>query len=91
MTRYRKDPRWIVTRYAGTCQGCAAPIGPGERAFWYPLTRDLLCDSVRCGQREALEFQAAADDEEAYASQYGGDAPSDSIFDAEWASERGEW
>lgn len=71
MRSYPGDPRWIVTRYAGTCANCAAPIGKGEHAFFYPTTRDLYCRKLRCGGTEAADFISHAMDEDAYHGQGG--------------------
>lgn len=64
--RYSGDPRWITTRYRGTCANCAAPIRRGEAAFYYPRTRDLFCNKQNCGPTEASLFYSAAADEEAW-------------------------
>ena len=67
MRRYAGDPRWITTRYRGTCAHCAGPIPKGAAAYYYPRTRDLFCNKASCGQAEAVDFVSHAMDEEAYA------------------------
>lgn len=71
MKRYAMDPRWIRTRFRGTCCNCAAPIPAGADAYWYPLDRALYCAKESCGGAESRAFEAAAQDEETYASWYG--------------------
>ena len=70
MRRYKMDPRWIRTRYAGTCARCAAPIPAGSEAYWYPLDRILYCPKAACGEAEWRSFESAAQDEDTYMSQY---------------------
>ena len=64
MPRYKDDPRWITTRYAGQCSGsgCNRTIKKGERAFYRPKSRTMSC--AECGEKESAEFNAAAWDEE---------------------------
>ena len=62
MARYRNDPYWITARRAGTCSNCNGPVKKGERAFWYPKSRKLLCSG--CGEPAAAEFDQAAWDED---------------------------
>lgn len=72
MRRYAMDPRWIRTRFRGTCARCAAPIPAGTDAYWYPLDRTLYCGKAGCGEAESRQFTAAAEDEAAYMGLYGG-------------------
>ena len=66
--RFKCDPKWITARYPAKCakSGCAAPITPGERAFYYPEDRSLY--GVRCGHGEeaARDFAAHRIDEDGY-------------------------
>ena len=62
MTRYRGDPCWITARRDGECSKCQGPVKKGERAFWYPKGRDLLCEA--CGEPASARFNEAAWDEE---------------------------
>jgi hypothetical protein len=55
--RYAGDPRWITTRYSGTCRLCGRPVAAGGRAFYYPHGRTLLCEA--CGGPAASEFEEA--------------------------------
>jgi hypothetical protein len=56
--RYAGDPRWITTRYSGTCRRCGERVAAGGRAFYYPYGRTLLCEA--CGGPAAAEFEEAA-------------------------------
>lgn len=74
--RYRnsgrgRDPYWLYVRYAGVCSVCGEPIPQGQRAFYYPNGRKLLCFRDGCGEAAAADFRAAAADEAAYAGGYG--------------------
>ena len=62
MGRKARDPYWITAKRNGECSGCEAPVKKGERAFWYPNGRKILCG--RCGEAASREFDAAVWDEE---------------------------
>jgi len=58
------DPRWITAQYTSKCSrtGCATVVIPkGARAFYYPLTRSMLCEE--CGKAAEREFSAQLFDE----------------------------
>ena len=65
---YSRDPRWIEAMIAARCQHhengvrCATMIRAGERAFYYPLTKTILC--AACGEQAARAFASEAADEE---------------------------
>lgn len=61
---YRDDPRWIQSKFAGTCSRCATAIPHQASAFWYPKGRKLLCET--CGGNASREFEAMAADEYQY-------------------------
>ena len=58
---YRRDPFWLVTRYAGACVLCDAPIPKGSRAWYWPYNKQLECES--CGTSSSARFEAEAADE----------------------------
>jgi len=60
--RYAYDPRWIQTRYANPCHQCGKQIDRRARAYWFPRTRSLFCET--CGEEHDRRFQAEAWDEE---------------------------
>jgi len=59
---YKGDPRWIVARYKGKCSCCGTPILKGDKAYYYPNGKKILCASP-CGFKAEGEFLAAAEDE----------------------------
>jgi hypothetical protein len=63
MARKTRDPRWIRSRFPSTCGRCFGTIEPGGRAYFYPLTRSILCERDECGGQVARDFAAAAFDE----------------------------
>ena len=74
--RYARDPYWTTARFASRCQRtssatpgstCGAPIRKGDRIFYYPASRSVLCEA--CGADAAADFDAHAFDEAVYASQ----------------------
>jgi len=67
MRRHPADPRWLTTKYRGTCASCAGPIPKGASAFYYPRTRQLFCHKQSCGQAEARDFVSHAMDEDVMA------------------------
>jgi len=66
MAQYRDDPRWLTARF-GTCEKCGVSI-TGKQAFYYPKGKHIYCEA--CGEPMSREFEAMAQDEAAYASQY---------------------
>ena len=63
MARYSNDPRWVTARFDSECTGCRKTIRRGQPAFYYPRTRDVLCDRDDCGGQASRDFEAAAFDE----------------------------
>jgi hypothetical protein len=63
MSRYAKDPRWLTVKYRCRCARCGTEIKPGQRGFYYPNGKKLLCDLPDCGKQASAEFEAAAFDE----------------------------
>lgn len=64
MRRYKGDPRWITTRFKGTCAGCQAEIRKGDDAFYFPRTSSLFGKACGCGEQRSAQFEAEAFDEE---------------------------
>lgn len=58
--RYGGDPYWLRNRYGFVCS-CGAPIEPGNRAFYYPNGKKMLCE--KCGDKADAQFAAAKQDE----------------------------
>ncbi len=50
---YSKDPRWIRAKYPGRCR-CGRTVKPGDRAFYYPISRKLVCRD--CGRTAEMEI-----------------------------------
>jgi transcription elongation factor Elf1 len=69
-TRYKGDPYWLTTKFPGRCNRCNHVIAKGEKAFRYPKQGLIYCSSDACGQNLSREFEAAAQDEDFYNSQY---------------------
>jgi hypothetical protein len=69
MMRYAGDPRWTQARYSGNCRSCRAPIGRGERVYYWPRGGAVSCEV--CGEVEARRFAAEAFDEELYGDSRG--------------------
>lgn len=67
--RYARDPRWMVAKYAGK-DAKGNPFPAGARVFYFPSTKTFYQGAD--AEREAAAFNAAAEDEAAYARQYGG-------------------
>lgn len=59
-TRYGRDPFWLSARFNSKC-ACGAEVKRGERGFYYPNDRRMLCS--KCGEGAAREFASAAQDE----------------------------
>lgn len=63
---YALDPRWIDVKRRCICEKCGAAISRGDRAFYYPSTKSMLCAKDDCGGQESRDFEAAAFDEAMY-------------------------
>ena len=61
--RQSRDPFWLNARRAGACARCGRKIARGDRAYYYPNERKLLCKSEDCGEQAARSFAAQLDDE----------------------------
>lgn len=59
--RYGGDPYWLTARFASVCS-CGKRIEKGERGFFYPNGRRMLC-AAPCGEKADREFQSAKQDE----------------------------
>lgn len=70
--RYPRDPYWLNLRRRDVCAKCHAEMKPGERGFYYPNTKTILCDSDSCGGQASRDFAAAKFDESVYGGGYGG-------------------
>lgn len=68
--RYGGDPHWLFSLYGGSCSRCKAPIKVGDRIFYYPNTRTVLCGAEACGQAAARDFASCAFDEAVYNGGY---------------------
>lgn len=57
------DPRWLTAKWPGKCSApkCGKPIAKGERVFYYPNGKRILCPA--CGEQGEREFTAAAFDD----------------------------
>lgn len=55
------DPYWLNARYAGACKGCGAPIGRGDRVFYWPKGKRVECRL--CGELAERRFLAEVQDE----------------------------
>ncbi len=62
MSRYSRgrDPYWLTARFDSKCK-CDQAIRKGDRGFYYPNTKTLLC--AKCSDKAAAEFSAAVADE----------------------------
>lgn len=59
-----RDPYWITAHYDSKCSGCKdGQIKQGDRAFFYPSTRNVFGTACGCGETMQNDFDAAAFDE----------------------------
>ena len=65
MSRYSNDPRQMTARFSGQCSKCNAPIKKGAEMYWWPSSRQAMCE--KCGEPEYRQFQSSCADEAAYA------------------------
>ena len=52
-------PYWIRARWPSKCKRCGQAIAKGSRAFYYPIGKELYCESDNCGQACERDFCAA--------------------------------
>ncbi len=64
MNRYSNDPRIINLKYSGSCKDCKCSIQKGDRAFYWPLLKEVKC--LDCGKQDYREFLSSAADEDVY-------------------------
>ncbi len=57
------DPRWLTVRYPCRCHTCGTEIKRGERAYYYPNGKTMLCGRDACGPQAERDFEAEAADE----------------------------
>lgn len=62
------DPRWITVKFVNPkappqCGTCGAKLVKGERVFYYPNSKTMLCMKDGCGMKASRDFAAAAFDE----------------------------
>lgn len=65
--RYPRDPYWLTSKYGGKCSKCGKAVRKGERIFYYPNTKSVLCAGDSCGGQASRDFEAARFDESVYA------------------------
>ena len=68
-TRYKGDPYWLTARFTSRCNRCQEVIVWRKRPFTIP-EQNIYCNKPACGQACSGEFEAAAQDEDFYNSQY---------------------
>lgn len=63
------DPHWITVKFITPdtkCGHCGKKFIKGERAFYYPNSRTMLCTATDCGEQASREFAGAVMDESLY-------------------------
>jgi hypothetical protein len=63
MTRMSRDPRWTISRFAGTDKN-GNSYKKGDRVFYYPATKAVLAGTA--AEDAARRFEAERQDEEGY-------------------------
>jgi recombinational DNA repair protein (RecF pathway) len=64
MTTYKDDPRRITAKFKSHCSGCGEPVNKGETLYYWPRTKNALCE--KCGEPEYASFKESAMDEDFY-------------------------
>ena len=62
MKSYQSDPKFMTSRFKGTCHKCGKSIAKGERIIYFPNGKHAY--HVPCGQADYDQFSSAAWDEE---------------------------
>jgi len=63
MAKYKGDPRWLTSRFPGTCSKCGASVKVGDQVFYFPNGNSVMCAAPACGKAASSEFDSAAFDE----------------------------
>ncbi len=64
MSQYRnRDPYWLTAKFNGNCSKCKATIRKGQRAFYYPSSKTIYCESDDCGGAASRDFESMRFDE----------------------------
>ncbi|NQU52161.1 MAG: hypothetical protein HQ522_06435 [Bacteroidetes bacterium] len=61
---YKGDPRRITALFNSTCSKCKNRIKKSSRAYYWPNTKTVMCET--CGLPEYNQFLSMAADEEVY-------------------------
>jgi hypothetical protein len=64
MKRYSNEPRIINMKYPGSCKDCSCSLKKGDRAFYWPLLKEVKCHD--CGDQDYRDFLSNAADEDVY-------------------------
>lgn len=64
----KNDPKIMVSRFNSTCSKCKKAIKKGEDIIFWPYNR--TADHFKCGETDYRQFEASAQDESFYNSQY---------------------
>ena len=57
------DPYWTTARFRSSCSKCQSAIPKGDRIFYYPRIRTVLCGGEDCGADASRDFSSHAADE----------------------------
>lgn len=75
MAKFARDPYWLNARFDSTCSKCGRPIKKGQKIFYYPNGKQVLCTNpnppsgATCGGQASAEFESAKADEAVYNGQ----------------------
>ena len=58
---FNSDPFWLLTKWAGKCEGCGEIIPKGSRAWYYPIGKHIYCDICGIGHERTFKSQVADD------------------------------
>ena len=64
MRHYQRDPYWLeCVKYKGVCSRCGGKILKGEKAFYFPNGKSILCKNDDCSGQASRDFDAIAFDD----------------------------
>jgi hypothetical protein len=52
----RGEPRWMKSKYGGTCSNCGIKMNVGDDIFYDPSSSSAFCAVNGCGQQAEKEY-----------------------------------
>jgi hypothetical protein len=64
------EPYWTTAKFTSKCEHCSKPVTKGQRIFYFPNSRTVLCAAEDCGDQASRQLDAEKFDQRVYDYQY---------------------